>query len=107
MEPTLHFTHTPTIRLVMNEALAGEPRHDDWAEPALETRLEHVLETLDELHDAASDGKIARLTSLSKRELLEMLHELIYTAEQTVAELEDQVGEPMNKPGLSLVRKSS
>ncbi|MFN8527733.1 MAG: hypothetical protein U0670_03885 [Anaerolineae bacterium] len=107
MEPTLHFTPAPTIRLVMNEARL-ESRREDWVEtPELETRLETVLDTLDDLHDAVSDGELNALTTMSKADLIGLLRDLIYTAEQTMQEIEDHGAEHHGKPTLKLVRKPS
>lgn len=47
-----------------------------------EQTLAAILEQLDELHTAASEGR------LSKRETAGYLREIIYTAQETLAEIE-------------------
>mgnify|MGYP001225644059 CR=1 FL=1 len=101
MGPTYHLTHTPTVRLVVNEM-----RHDDRADEALDERLEGLLNALDEIHEAASAGALAQ-TGLSKAELLGLLNDLIYTAQQTVAEIQSQGADLTGTPTLRLVRKTS
>jgi hypothetical protein len=53
-----------------------------------ETKLERLVETLDELHTAASDDALGSLTSLTKAELVAWLHEVLYTAAETLNEIE-------------------
>ncbi len=51
-------------------------------------RLEDLLDLLDELHSAASENRLQNLTTLSKPELLGMLQDVIYTAQETIREME-------------------
>ena len=53
-----------------------------------DAQLQNLYETLDALHTAASEGRLDTITALGNRELLAWLHDLIYTAEETVAEIE-------------------
>jgi len=76
----------PTLQLLYNEA-----------------RLATLLQTLDELHSAASEERLNTMTTLNKIELLGWLHEFVYTAQETISEIEGGCSE---KPGLSLVQKS-
>ncbi len=69
-----------------------------------EARLAALLQTLDELHTAASEDRLATMTTVSKVELVGWLHELVYTAQETIAEIEGRGG--MERPALSLVEKS-
>ena len=104
MEPTFHMTPAPTLRLVVNEAARHEARYE---EPVTDDRLEGLLETLDEIHEAAAAGDLLKRSHLSKADLMGWLRDIVYTAEQTMAEIENQGGEHGGKPQLSLVRKSS
>lgn len=84
MGPTLQ----PNLQLLYNDA-----------------RLSDLLQALDELHSAASDGNVRAVTPLSNAELVSYLYEIIYTARETMSEIESKNAEPV--VGLSLVRKSS
>lgn len=67
--------------------------------------LAAVYEAFDDLHDAVSEGQIQELTPLDKRELLSWLHELVYTAQETIQEIE-KVNAPAacQAPTLRLVK---
>lgn len=56
--------------------------------------LAAVYEAFDELHDAVSEGQIQEMTPLDRRELLGWLRELVFTAQETIAEIEK-----VNPPG--------
>jgi len=68
-------------------------------------RLSDLLEALDELHSAASDGNVRAVTPMTNAELMSWLYEIIYTAKETMIEIESKNAEPV--VGLALVRKSS
>lgn len=68
-------------------------------------RLSDLLEALDELHSAASDGNIRTVTPMSNAELKSWLVEVMYMARETMDEIEGRNAEA--EAGLSLVRKSS
>lgn len=51
-------------------------------------RLAEALETLDQLHSAASEGTVNRMTTLNQRELVALLEDLIYTAQETIREMD-------------------
>ncbi|MBC6936596.1 MAG: hypothetical protein DWB42_12240 [Chloroflexi bacterium] len=53
-----------------------------------DARLEAALAAIDDLHDAVSEGNLAAVTELSNRELIGWLHDLVYTAQETIAEIE-------------------
>jgi hypothetical protein len=59
-----------------------------------DARLDEVLEVLDELHTAASEGQLPAMTPLNRRELIALLRELVYTAEETIAEIEQSTKRP-------------
>ena len=69
-----------------------------------EARLATLYQALDELHSAASEGRLNTVTPLNKIELLGWLHEFVYTAQETIAEIEGSACS--DKPGVSLVQKS-
>ena len=52
--------------------------------------LGELLEMLDTLHSAASDGELTSLTPQRKRELTALLREVVYTAQETIQEIEAQ-----------------
>jgi len=82
MEPTLQ----PNLKLLYNDG-----------------RLGNLLDALDELHSAASEGALPEVTTLNDADLIGWLYELIYTAQETIHEIKGyhQRGEP----ALSLVRR--
>lgn len=53
-----------------------------------DSRLAAALETIDDLHDAVTDGTLSSTTTLSKRELVCWLRDLVYTAQETINEIE-------------------
>ena len=69
-----------------------------------EARLVALFQTLDELHTAASEDRLNTLTTVSKVELVGWLYELVYTAQETIGEIEGRGGS--EQPTLSLVKKS-
>jgi hypothetical protein len=69
-----------------------------------EARLVALFQALDELHSAASEDRLNAITTVSKVELVGWLHELVYTAQETIAEIEGRAGS--EQPALSLVKKS-
>jgi len=52
-----------------------------------DARMATIADALDELHSAASDGRLRQVTTLQDAELLGWLYELIYTANETMAEI--------------------
>ncbi len=71
-----------------------------------DTRLDAVLEALDTLHSAASEGTLSQATTLTETELKGWLIDLIYTARETLVEI-DSHHQVEQEPALSLVRKTS
>jgi len=70
-----------------------------------EQQLAELLEILDHLHSAASEGRTDALTAMNKRELIAFLREVIYTAEETIAEIDKTVC--YRQTSLRLVEKST
>ena len=67
--------------------------------------LAAVYEAFDDLHDAVSEGQIQALTPLDRRELLGWLHELVFTAQETIAEIEKvKTPDMYQTPTLRLVK---
>ena len=84
MGPTLQ----PNLQLLYNTARLGD-----------------LFQALDELHSAASDGNVRAVTPLSNAELTSWLYEIIYTAQETMIEIESKNADAA--VGLTLVRRSS
>lgn len=51
-------------------------------------RLGDLLELLDDLHSAASENTLQQFISLGEQDVLGMLKELVYTAQETISEIE-------------------
>lgn len=67
-------------------------------------RLGSLLDSLDEIHSAASDGRLSEITTISDAELVGWLYEVIYTAQETMAEIEAH--HQQCEPELTLIPKS-
>jgi hypothetical protein len=67
-------------------------------------RLGNLLDTLDELHTAASEGSLRQITTVSDAELVGWLYEVMYTAQEIMAEIETH--HEQREPELTLVPKS-
>jgi hypothetical protein len=52
-------------------------------------RLDEVLEILDDLHTAASENTLNTYTTMSRHELVAMLREVVYTAQEAIKEIEN------------------
>lgn len=66
-------THQHDVQLLYNDA-----------------RFATLFQALDELHTAASEDDLEVMTTLSKAELLGWLRDFVYTAEETIMEIEKQ-----------------
>ncbi|MCA0457597.1 MAG: hypothetical protein LCI00_26760 [Chloroflexi bacterium] len=67
--------------------------------------LAAVYEVFDDLHDAASEDQLQELTALDKRELLGWLRELVFTAQETITEIESRSARTARQePVLRLVK---
>ncbi|MCU0512373.1 MAG: hypothetical protein MUE40_07360 [Anaerolineae bacterium] len=65
--------------------------------------LENVLDLLDELHTAASEGTVTSLTGMNQHELLSLLREVVYLAQETMEEIQQNRAQKM--PVLRLIDK--
>lgn len=73
-----------------------------------ENNLAELFEALDELHSAASDGQLNTVTTMNKRELVALLKDVIYTAQETIQELnkrDTRREEVRREPVLRVVEK--
>jgi hypothetical protein len=70
-----------------------------------EARLTQLSDALDALHSAAADGTLRTVSTVSNAELIAWLHEIIYVAQETIAEIREQQDE--GAEGLHLVRRTS
>jgi hypothetical protein len=68
-----------------------------------DARLAGLFQSLDELHTAASEGHLQMVTPMTHAELVGWLQELIYTAEETITEINLQ-DTKVNMPQLRLVK---
>lgn len=71
--------------------------------PDTANRLEALFQTLDELHTAASDNQLVMMTSLSEAEVVNWLKEFVYTAQETIAEIE-KAHPPVDRSSASYLR---
>lgn len=68
----------------------------------VDPRLAAAFEVLDALHTAASEGRLDLFTSMSTSEIVGWLHEFVYTAQETLAEIEKR--NALATPHLRLVK---
>jgi hypothetical protein len=52
-----------------------------------ETHLESILATLDRLHNASADDALETVSAVSAEQLIGWLEDIIYTAQETIQEL--------------------
>jgi hypothetical protein len=73
-----------------------------------DVRLLDLLEVLDQLHSAASEGYLESLTRLGEPELLDVLREVMYTAQETIAEIEQNNSmQQADEPALRVLPKAA
>lgn len=65
------------------------------AEQYTEANFEALLQIMDRLHDAAAVGDLKNVSPLDAREVIGWLDDIIYTAEETIREL--QAGRDANE----------
>jgi hypothetical protein len=53
-----------------------------------DARMAAMFEVFDDLHTAATEGQLEAVTSLNNRELIGWLRELVFTAQETISEIE-------------------
>jgi hypothetical protein len=92
---------TNEFKLTRGETM-GQIHQLDFRVTATDQQLADIFDALDDLHSAASEGALYTVTGLSNRELIGWLHELVYTAQETISEIEQRKGSP--NPVLRLVK---
>ncbi|MDX1995350.1 MAG: hypothetical protein SF029_23400 [bacterium] len=71
-----------------------------------ENRLADLYDVLDELHTAASEGTLHTMNARDKRELLALLNDVVYTAQETIREINQQSRrEEKREPKLRILEK--
>ncbi len=68
-----------------------------------DVRLAGLFQSLDELHTAVSEDRLRTVTPLTDTELIGWLQELIYVAEETLVEIQEQKARTIT-PQLRLVK---
>lgn len=81
-------SHQPNLQLLYNEV-----------------RLADLLQAVDELHTAASDGQLRSVTPLTDAEIISWLNELTYTAQEAIREIRREQGSYNGTPHLRLVKR--
>ena len=67
--------------------------------------FEDMLEMMDDLHTAASDNELTEVTDMKRKELISVLREVMYLAQETIDEL--QKARVQKMPVLHLVEPQS
>jgi hypothetical protein len=62
-----------------------------------------LYDVLDTLHSAASEGKIQTLTTMNEQELVGLLRDIIFTAKETIGEIENRRKKAHPQPILRFV----
>jgi hypothetical protein len=58
-----------------------------------DARFESIFNALDRLHDAASDGKLSEVTNLPADQVVGWLQDIVYTATETIREIEEHAAD--------------
>lgn len=82
------YTAAPVLRTYSDILRIGTIRQPDFEIIYNDARLAGLSQYLDELHSAASEGQLPAVTPLSDEELLGWLQEMIYTASETLVEIQ-------------------
>ena len=70
-----------------------------------DSALNQLYDVLDQLHNAASEGRTQAISRMSTDDLKGILQDIIYTAQETLTEIETQRERPA--PQLRLLEKPS
>lgn len=91
-----HTTNAASVLTSLSSLYAGDSLPD-------------MLEVMEELHSAASEGELPRFTTLNTEEVVSLLEELVYVAQETLRELHKQSNRTQrsktNTPMLRLVQR--
>ena len=68
-------------------------------------RIRELYDVLDTLHGAASDNALPAVTSMDNAELVDWLRELIYTAQETINEIEKTAANQRPEPILRILER--
>lgn len=68
-------------------------------EQCTEAHLEVILQMIDALHDAAVVGDVKSVSPLDARTIIGWLDDIIFTAEETIRELQEARQETVPTPG--------
>ena len=66
----------------------GQTRQTNHDIRLSDARMAAMFEVFDNLHTAASEGQLEAMTTLNNRELVGWLRELMFTAQETISEIE-------------------
>ena len=69
-----------------------------------DARLTALFQALDELHSAASDGELPAFSPVPESEIVGWLQDLVFTAQETIAEIEKARKPVQVQPALRLVK---
>lgn len=61
-------------------------------------RIEELYDVLDTLHTAASEDALETCTAMSESDLLDFLKELVFTAQETIKEIEQRAQQRRSRP---------
>jgi hypothetical protein len=70
-------------------------------------RLGDLMELLDELHTAASENTLQRFTTLGEQDVLGLLKELVYTAQEAINEIEHNREDRHQRAGRKVRKQGS
>lgn len=69
-----------------------------------EVQLESILQTLDRLHDAATDDALSTSCSVDQTVVVGWLEDIIYTAQETIRELQQSAVDQQQPKEASVIR---
>ncbi|MGJ3240213.1 MAG: hypothetical protein ACFE0Q_16010 [Anaerolineae bacterium] len=68
-------------------------------------QLEDMLEFIDMLHTVVSEGDLPNFAEMDEAQMMNLLREIVYTAQQTIIELEATRASKRARPVLHIVPK--
>lgn len=74
----------------INGTSAQAPAQQRMASLYVGDSLPDAVDLLDQIHSAASEGSLALATTLSQDEIVNLLKELIFVAQETLSEIDHQ-----------------
>jgi hypothetical protein len=71
-------------------------------------KIGDLYEMLDTLHSVASEGQLQTFTTLNEQELVDLLRDIVFTAQETISEIEKHHKKTRSaQPVLRLVNKDA